>query len=292
MTPPQRSRLRAILRSPLDVAPGEGHLWLWHHNDASAAWLQTRGERLLDRSDFARAEALQSTAERRRFLLSRASLRNTLSRHVPVAPAAWRFECDSTGRPAIAAPDLPATRGLSFNLAHTQGLTAIAVARDVRVGVDAECVLRPQRPESWRRALGEPEWLALHALAPGERHRRFLELWTLKESYLKARGVGLRLPPRQVAFRLEGRRIEPSLPEPPDTARQHWAFLQWAAGPHHLVSICVATQFDRDLQWHGRRGVALAWDEAMALLPVRQSGRDRQPTAAAAQQAPGAPLRR
>ena len=43
---------------------------------------------------------------------------------------------------------------------------------------------------------------ALQALVQEEREQRFLELWTLKEAYLKARGLGISVPLRGFQFQL------------------------------------------------------------------------------------------
>ena len=56
----------------------------------------------------------------------------------------------------------------------------------------------------------EPAWNILHAserawleeLAAEERHRAFLQIWTVKEAYLKMLGLGLRIEPAAVAVRI------------------------------------------------------------------------------------------
>ena len=81
---------------------------------------------------------------------------------------------------------------LQFNLSHSGGVSLVAVALDVEVGVDIER-LRPM-----------PDFLALaeRFLAPGDaaalaetpavgREREFFVRWTRTEAMLKARGVGL-----------------------------------------------------------------------------------------------------
>nr|AFB69891.1 PPTase3 [uncultured bacterium] len=52
----------------------------------------------------------------------------------------WQFQVSAEGRPSLAPPF--DRSGLHFNLAHTDGVVAMAVCRHPRVGVDVEKVGR------------------------------------------------------------------------------------------------------------------------------------------------------
>jgi 4'-phosphopantetheinyl transferase len=80
--------------------------------------------------------------------------------------------------------------GLYFNLAHSGSIAACVIA-DRPVGLDV------QKPCDYRDALvrrffSEEEQAALSD--PVERDRRFVRLWSMKESYIKALGRGLAMP--------------------------------------------------------------------------------------------------
>jgi len=93
------------------------------------------------------------------------------------------------GKPVLA-PPLARRSGLAFNLSHAGDRLAIAVARQLPVGVDIEQVARDVR---WRKlsarwfSRAEADWLA--ALAPGAAKREFLRLWTVREAMIKAMGA-------------------------------------------------------------------------------------------------------
>jgi 4'-phosphopantetheinyl transferase len=145
---------------------------------------------LLAPDERSRWRALRHPDARLQFLAARALVRAALSAHVPeVSPGAWRFRRARHGKPEVAAPRR--ALGLRFNLTHTRGLVACLVA-GVPVGIDAEPWARRLDPMALAtRFFTQAEAAALAPLTPGQRRRRFLELWTLKEAYLKGRGTGL-----------------------------------------------------------------------------------------------------
>jgi 4'-phosphopantetheinyl transferase len=182
--------------------------------------------------------------DRRRFLLTRALVRTTLSRYAPVAPADWTFIANVHGRPEI----LDRPRGvpdLRFNLSHTAGLIACAVTIGREVGVDVEHIQRRLTHDVAGRFFAPSEANDLKALPEDERTRAFFDYWTLKEAYIKARGFGLALPLADFAFRLAPPAppriaFEPALEDDPDT----WQFAQDWPTPMHRLGLAVRREGD------------------------------------------------
>lgn len=140
------------------------------------------------------------------WLLTRALSRWVLSHYEPeVAPAEWRFERTEEGRPFVVGPlsrerlaTLP-----SWNLANADGFVVCGVSEHL-VGVDVESMTRGvEILASAPRVTSPSEQAQLSSLPELERARLAVQLWTLKEAYLKARGHG-------IALRLE--RITISVP--------------------------------------------------------------------------------
>lgn len=174
--------------------------------------------------------------DRESFLATRVLVRTTLSRYRPVAPDAWRFEVNAYGRPEIAGR----YSDLRFNLSNTRGLVVCAVTHDTDVGIDVERLSRAAPLDVADRFFAPVEVAALRALEPGEQGRRFFDYWTLKESYIKARGLGLALPLAGFAFHFDDARvpaieIDPALGDHGSS----WHFEQRLATADHLVSLCV-----------------------------------------------------
>lgn len=262
-------RQAAMQRPSIGLAPATIYLWLCKQDPNGPPWLLRRCHHLLDPDERARARTFRGALQRTQYVLSHGWLRRVLSRHAPLAPGAWEFETDALGRPGLAAHCQPDAGELWFNLSHTHGLSAVAVTGHGRIGVDVEWLQRPQRPGAWHRALADTELQALDALPAPQRQQRFLELWTLKESYCKALGMGLRLPARAVAFDLHDRDIVARLPANDTSPSSRWAFVQWRIGASHVVSVCV--EASGNLAWQARQGIALAWDQPLSQAPARRT---------------------
>lgn len=188
---------------------------------------------LLSDAELAQQRAFRAHVPRRLHLVARGLQRTILSRFVPsVAPRDWRFERGAGGRPSIAAEHAV---DLDFNIAHTTGLVAIAVGAGMRLGIDVETFgRRPSLPIAQRYFSGR-EIAALEALPADEQPRRFVELWTLKEAYLKAVGTGISGGLGSMTFELRNGDIAFERPSDPDAAR--WRFHQRMVGEAHLLAL-------------------------------------------------------
>jgi len=171
---------------------------------------------------------------------SRTLLRETLSRYAPVAPEDWRFRTGEHGKPEIAQP---AQARLRFNLSHSDRLVACAVTLDHDIGVDVENTARACEPlELGERVFTDEENRALRALTGRARQRRFFELWTLKEAWLKARGSGFALDPRCVSFEIgESARIRARFHGPVRDDPAQWSFALLEPEPGQLMALALRT---------------------------------------------------
>lgn len=106
----------------------------------------------------------------------------------------------SNGKPYLA--DYP---DIHFNLSHS-GSMAMAVFSDREAGCDVERV-QEARMSVARRFFTEEEYVLLESLkAEAERDRMFARIWTVKESFLKVTGEGMRMPLDSFSVRLDGDR--------------------------------------------------------------------------------------
>ncbi len=189
---------------------------------------------LLDPDEQARAARKLDEEDRRLFVAARALVRVALSFLDPCPAASWRFRYDARGKPAvIPSPGVP---DLRFSVSHTRGLVVCAVIVGRDIGCDAEALSRPAlTPETLELCFTASERETLESCAPSERHARSLRLFTLKEAYVKARGLGLALDLQSFEVGLS----PPALLRPPPDHAGAWTFAQPVCGRDHVVGLAV-----------------------------------------------------
>ena len=255
----------------LALGAEEIHLWLAFHDDHGDPELHGAYRRLLDGAEMAQESRFHFAKDRVRYLVTRALVRTVLSRYVPVAPADWVFSVNAYGRPAIVNAAAIAA-GLQFNLSHAPNLIVLGVAVRRALGVDVENLARRAAPiEVADRYFAAQEVADLAAVAPDERQYRFFEYWTFKESYIKARGMGLSLPLDQFGFHYAddfsvALSIDPVLADDPT----RWQFWQFQPAAEYLVAVC-AERTTPAARLLARRIVPMVSDAEMLLRPLRIS---------------------
>lgn len=235
---------------------GRLHVWLartseFEHDDALAGCRS-----LLSLEERARADRYRRSEDRRLFMVAHALLRHALSHHDDVAPEEWNFADDEHGRPHLAGRG--AARPLAFSLSHTPGLAACLVSDEPECGVDVEAVGRVSEPRVLaRRYFSVAENAALDATDDAGVDRAFVERWTLKEAWLKARGLGLQLPLESAGFRVSpGGEIHVEFDAALRDRPEDWQFAQVAVDSTYLLAIAVRrrAELDRAILFHDVAG--------------------------------------
>jgi 4'-phosphopantetheinyl transferase len=238
--------------APLALEPGDAHLWYVAPEKLTDPELLALYRAWLAPDERQRHSRYRFDKHRHEYLITRALVRWVLSRYAPVAPAEWQFDCNEHGRPHIRAPAvLPRLR---FNLSNTQSLVACLVAEDLEIGVDVEEMDRSGETVAIADRFFSPtEVVDLRALPPERQRARFFEYWTLKESYIKAKGKGLAIPLEQFSFHLspEGPvriSFDPRLGDDPGA----WQFIQQRPTPRHQVAVALRRGSAPDHRLHTR----------------------------------------
>lgn len=225
---------------PLTHRLDANQVQLWH---AELPQVDTNGQHsamdLLSPPEVVRHGRFHFEKDRHCYLVTRCLVRTVLSRYVPqIAPQDWVFEPGAYGRPQITNPQ-PAAQALRFNLSHCDGLVVLAITAGREVGIDTENTSRHAPLKVADHFFSQHEAQALRSLPAAEQACRFWELWTFKESYIKARGIGVSLPLAQFSIDLatEGR-VSIGFDGIADTPAT-WQLWQYKPGPHHLVALCL-----------------------------------------------------
>lgn len=218
------------------LAPGEVVVALARPDDFTAPEQRSALTVLLSDDERQRFARFRFENDRQLYLVAHALLRVALSRHANIEPCAWQFLTGSHGRPEI---DKSQSR-LRFSLSHTRGLAACAIILERDIGLDVEYLTADAPIEVAEQFFSARERRDLLCAGSDVRAAFFLEYWTLKEAYAKARGLGLSLEPHQFSFYKDfaGRwsiASGPPLYEDPE----RWQFRSWQAGKDHLAALAI-----------------------------------------------------
>jgi 4'-phosphopantetheinyl transferase len=168
----------------MQVSPGEIHLWRIPLRKGFVC------PDTLDGQEHIRAAQFLSEQARQRFIASHFALRDILARYLQVSAPSICIEQQEWKKPFLA--ESAAARAVSFSLSRSSDLSLIALTGGLQVGIDVEC-LHPDRYEQGMEELifTEAEKVALAAVDPAMKWRKFLCGWTRKEAFAKCIGLGL-----------------------------------------------------------------------------------------------------
>lgn len=143
---------------------------------------------LLSPDERERAGRFRFERDRDRFVAGRGLLRTIVGAYSGRAPGSLSFAYGEFDKPSLEGD------GPWFNLAHSGAVALLAVSTVGELGVDVELEPPDFDYESLAaRFFSAAELDALRAVPELERARSFLECWTRKEAFVKARGDGLQL---------------------------------------------------------------------------------------------------
>jgi 4'-phosphopantetheinyl transferase len=240
-------------------------LWVVDPADVHEPALLSRYAELLSAQEAGQHEGYRLEKLRHQYLVSRVLVRSVLARRLGVSPAEVVLRTTSAGRPELAAPG--DRRRANFNLSHTDGLIVLAVTDGPPIGVDVERYDRDVDVVALARRFFAPaEHEALLAAAEERRRELFLAYWTLKEAFLKARGVGIADGLGSIAFAFDPGATIRAL----TAAADGWQFVSWEPTPSHRAAVAMLAP---ELVLCARRAVPLVREETVAFNPIAASPR-------------------
>ncbi|MCG1043595.1 4'-phosphopantetheinyl transferase superfamily protein [Mycetohabitans sp. B8] len=217
----------------------EAHIWYVHTAACDSPEQRAAYRLLLAPDELKRLDRFVFDHLKLEYLATRALCRTMLSAFEPgVRPEQWRFTTNAYGKPEIDAGML--TSSLRFNLSNTRNIVACAVTHSTDVGIDVENITRIGDFEGVVTSYFSPKERRSFYALPSEQWRdRFFTLWTLKEAYIKARGVGLSIDLDLFSFDLSGESITVSFdPRALDDTRD-WQFSSLELDAYHRMAIAI-----------------------------------------------------
>jgi len=207
---------------------------------------------LLDRYRAVISEAEKKKVDRYIFekdqhacLVTRALLRFVLSAYTREDPESFEFVENDFGKPRLkpGCSDMP----INFNLSHSSKVTAIALVLDTEIGLDVENHSRKIDLGIADRFFSTSESEHLGKCPEIERQSVFFDLWTLKESYIKARGMGLSIGLDKFGFKMDHSNISIQFHESLNDFPERWQFFKFSPIQTYTAAIsvrsCLKTEF-------------------------------------------------
>lgn len=238
---------RAELNAQGQMAQRFGKVDLWHFDMGSPRLPQSSLLAALSEDERQRMESSRTGLN---FALCRGTLRHLLSQYLAVDPQQIVFSYTPLGKPY-----LPAQAGtdLEFSLSHSgdqlvcaiglrqKGSSAAATTAAppaISLGVDIECVTPLRHLDGLiKRCLAPEEQAATAAGSVKPQAARFLQYWVCKEAYVKAIGIGLRVPFAAIAVQLEP---SPRFVRLPEASPSDWQLHLWQPTDKAVVALAYS----------------------------------------------------
>jgi 4'-phosphopantetheinyl transferase len=218
------------------------HLWRVDLNVEADAEESFYGQ--LSPSDLTRAKRFTSPVSRRRYIVTRGTLRMLLGSFLGELPRSIPIEAEPAGKPHVLG-----MRGIHFNVSHSAEMAMICIATCGDVGVDLESV----RDVPAAAALARRHFTPLEANFVEEGGAagaagRFLLCWTRKEALVKALGTGLNLDLRDFVVPLTSSGAILAIDECEGGPAKRWLLLDVPLGDEYVAALALpASVMDRSV---------------------------------------------
>ncbi len=197
---------------------------------------------LLNDEEKIRAKRFKFEELQNKFIVGRGCLRQILGSYLSKDPSKLEFSYNQYGKPAV--------DGIFFNFSHTKkyAFCGVIQAKAIAIGVDIETRERNSDTLALAKRFFHPdEYICVEKAQPDERQSIFLQIWTAKEAYLKAKGTGLQ--GGLSSFKVQ---LKPS-PQIISPAKDDWSLKLFSMDAEHHQAIAVqhsdCTYIDRGF-WH------------------------------------------
>jgi len=214
----------------------ELELWFAYPQDTAEREIAASWASVLSQDELHRLHQFRFQMDRARYLAAHALLRIAVSRSIGMPARSLRFKTNEHGKPSLDHPI-----GVQFNLSHTRHLAACVISHRGEIGLDVEGFDRSQEiAEVGSEVFSATELAELATLSGVQRDVRRTQLWTLKEAYVKALGVGLSIPTNEISFSYDtAQQIHARISRALDAQPGRWRFCLLE---HEKHSVCLVVE--------------------------------------------------
>ena len=225
------------MREMSDLQRSEIHLWFADLNSLDRYAISSEVAHWLRGEEKNRYNRYQSQRQREHFLFGRVLLKTILSKYIGCAPADLKLDIDTRGKPFVSSDN---TLSLTFNLSHSGNRVVFAVSKNQDLGVDLELIKKERAIlKIAERYFSTSETRELRNLPKASQVKRFYELWTLKESVLKACGYGLSRGLSKIEFSFPASDKLVMHSAPGDENLTHWQSWQIEEYKNYMLAVSI-----------------------------------------------------
>jgi len=223
----------------LNLTPHEIHFFFTVVDGINDDHLLKRYHSILSKSEKEKIERFFFKKDRHNCLVTRALLRFLLSSCTTLDPADFIFRENKYGKPEI----MPGLTKLpvKFNISHSADVTACALTLESEIGIDIENVQREIDLGLVNRFFSISEIEDFKKKTRQDRQKFFFDLWTLKESYIKAKGKGLSMGLDTFSFNIGKQNIRVDSHGSSEDTSNQWQFFQFSPLKNYRAAISIRT---------------------------------------------------
>jgi 4'-phosphopantetheinyl transferase len=183
------------------ILNNEIHLWIVNTDEITDPDLLNEYRSLLTEEETKRKNRYVFEKSRRQYLIARALLKTLLADYTNQSPHKIYFNVNKYGKPSLRQNNH--SNPIQFNLSHTERLIICGFSLTNYIGVDIENFTRKNSTlKIAKRFFSAIEYNDMKTLIQSKMEERFFHYWTLKESYIKAKGKGLSIPLDKFHFKI------------------------------------------------------------------------------------------
>jgi 4'-phosphopantetheinyl transferase len=209
---------------------------LWRVDLDVDAKAEERLRKQLPPGDLAKSKTFASPGARRRYVVTRGTLRTLLSSPLDERPQSIPIQAGPNGKPYIAGEG----HGVHFNVSHSADTAMICIATCGDVGVDLEAVRHVSAAVTLARRHFTPvEARFVEAGGATGASGRFLLCWTRKEALVKAIGAGLNLDLRSFVVPLASPGAIVPIDDPEEGPTRRWLVLDVPLGDGYVAALAL-----------------------------------------------------
>ncbi len=210
--------------------------------------LLQRYRAVINEKEGAKVDRYVFEKDKRCCLVTRALQRFVLSLFTKKACKNFEFVDNEFGKPFLKPGTL--NPPIEFNLSHSGNLTGCALTLDREIGMDIENIIRKIDLAIAHRFFSKAESDYLKNIPVKHVSEVFFDFWTLKESYIKAKGMGLSIGLDKFTFKLDQEKIGVDFDESLQEVSNQWRFVKFSPLENYKVAISIRANPDTHLKLH------------------------------------------